>query len=353
MSSTSICERRPRAARAKIAAIAALAGCALALFAVPAAAANPPKPAANAPRITFGVQPALRTTFDSSRADFSYSATPGARMTDYIAFRNYALAPVKLDTYAGDAFNGPTGAFDVFRRNQKSTDLGAWISLARSSVTVPGRGFVIVPFRVSVPADALPGDHDAGIVAAIITQELRSNGSKVNVEERVGARVRLRVSGPLKPELTVRNLKVTYTGSLSLVGNGRALVTYDIANTGNVVLSADQRVQLHALIGGTKKAPAQPGRDEPAAAQQHPRVGAVQERSGGHQGQGDRHAGPESPGDRTGHGPGAGSQERLDVGHSVGARHPHHAATAGVRGSQVVAAPPLTQARRRRRAAAA
>jgi hypothetical protein len=259
---TSLCTRRAKhiagrlaAARAALITAVALAGCILASLAAPAEAAPAPSAPATAPRLTFGVQPALRSALDSTRADFSYSATPGARINDYIAIRNYALAPVTLQTYAGDAFNGPTGAFDVLRRGQKSKDLGAWISLTRASVTIPGRSYVIVPFRIQLPANALPGDHDAGIVAAIITQQLRSNHSRVSVEERVGARVRIRVSGPLKPELSVRQLKTVFTGSLSPLASGRAKVTYEIVNTGNVVLSTTQRVEVHAMIGGTKQAP--------------------------------------------------------------------------------------------------
>jgi len=258
MSFTSTPGHRLRGALRKTVVAFVLAGFALTALAVSAVAATPPAVPANAPHITFGVQPALRSEPDSTRADFSYSATPGARINDYIAVRNYALAPITLQTYAGDAFNGPTGAFDVLRRGQKSKDLGAWISLTRPSVTIPGRSFVIIPFRIQLPANALPGDHDAGIVAAIITQELRSNRNKVAVEERVGARVRIRVSGPLKPELSVRQLKTAYTGSLTPLGSGRAKVTYEIVNTGNVVLSTTQRVEVHALIGGTKQAPALP-----------------------------------------------------------------------------------------------
>jgi hypothetical protein len=242
---------RPGRTAGRVALAVGLAAASLALAAAPAQAA--PAPSAQAPHITFGVQPGLRNTFDSTRADFSYSATPGARMTDYVAIRNYANAAVTLQTYAGDAFNGPTGAYDILRRGRKSKDLGAWITLARTSVKVPGRSFVIIPFRIQLPAGALPGDHDAGIVASIITQQLRSNGSRVSVEERVGNRVHIRVSGPLRPQLSVRQLKTVFHGALNPVGSGSATVSYAVVNTGNVRLSAAQQVQLHAMIGGTRK----------------------------------------------------------------------------------------------------
>ena len=212
-------------------------------------------PAVSAPRITFGVQPGLRTGPDTSRSTFSYSATPGARMADYLVIRNYADAPVTLQTYAGDAFNGPTGAYDVLRRSSKSKGLGAWIQLDRSSVTIAGRSLVVIPFRVALPANAEPGDHEAGIVAAIITQEIRSNGSKVMVEERVGARVHVRVSGTLHPQLVVRKLKTSYHGSPNPFGSGSATVTYEIANVGNVSFSATQSLHVHSLLGGGASTP--------------------------------------------------------------------------------------------------
>jgi hypothetical protein len=114
---------------------------------------------------------------------------------------------------------------------------------------------VIVPFSIALPSQAEPGDHDAGIVAAIVTQRLASNGSKVSVEDRVGARVHIRVSGPLHPQLVVRKIKTSYHGSLNPFGGGSATVTYEIANTGNVRFSATQELQLHSMLGGSGKAP--------------------------------------------------------------------------------------------------
>lgn len=244
---------RRLASRVFIAATVAASG----LFVSLGSAQAAPAPTA-APHITFGVQPATRAGYDPTRAFFTYSATPGARVTDYIAFRNYAKAPVTLKTYAGDAFNTPSGAYDIISRGKKSRDLGAWIKLDRSSVTVPGQSFVIVPFSIALPPNVSPGDHSAGIVASIVTQTLTSKGSRVNVEERVGARVYVRVSGPLRPQLTVRALKTVFNGPLSPVGTGSAIVTYEVANTGNVRLSAAQRVTASALIGGTRHAVAMP-----------------------------------------------------------------------------------------------
>jgi hypothetical protein len=251
---------RKRSGRAISAVVKGFSALLIALIAasfmgVQAQAAPAPAPAASAPRLTFGVQPGTRTGPDSTRANLSYSATPGARMNDYIVIRNYADASVTLQTYASDAFNGPTGTYDVLRRTTKSKDLGAWVKLDRSSVTIKGRSLVVIPFRIQLPAGVEPGDHDAGIVAAIVTQQLRANGSKVSVEERVGARVHVRVSGALHPQLVVRKLKTSYHGTLNPLGSGSATVTYEIANTGNVTFSATQELQLHSTLGGGADVP--------------------------------------------------------------------------------------------------
>jgi hypothetical protein len=235
--------------------VAFLASAGTLLGAGSAGAATAPADAATAPRVTFGVQPGLRDAPDSSRANFSFSATPGARMSDFVAFRNYAYKPVTLLTYARDAYNDTTGAFSVLLHSEKSKDLGAWITLDRTSVTIPARGFVIVPFHIALPPNATPGDHDAGIVAGIVTQRIQSNGKQVSVEDRVGARVHIRVSGPLKPQLVVRKLKTTYHGSFSPFSSGSATVSYEVANIGNVSFSTSQELQLSSMLGGSTHTP--------------------------------------------------------------------------------------------------
>ncbi|WP_236788879.1 WxL protein peptidoglycan domain-containing protein [Amycolatopsis sp. GM8] len=227
------------------------AGLLLVLLA-PAALAQTPAPPPPADRVTFGVRPATAQAPDQ-RSSFTYSATPGARLTDFLAVSNVGEHPLNLRIYASDAFNTPEAGFDLLASNRKSVDLGTWVAPGQDAVSVPGRATVIVPFALTIPANATPGDHAGGIVASLSTDQTQANGQKVTVEQRVGARIYLRVSGELHPGLTVTDLDADYHGSL--LGRGDVTLSYVVRNTGNVRLSGKQWANVSAPWGSTVDGP--------------------------------------------------------------------------------------------------
>ncbi|TCO62423.1 WxL protein peptidoglycan domain-containing protein [Actinocrispum wychmicini] len=206
-----------------------------------------PQASAAAP-VTFGVRPATETAPDN-RNNFSYGATPGAVVHDFVAVSNVSEAPVALKVYASDAFNTPEGGYDLLAAGRPPVDIGAWTKTRDSAVTIPGRSLVIVPFTLTIPADATPGDHAGGIVAALTTDQTNAQGQKVSVEQRVGARIYLRVAGDLRPELSVQDLTASFSGQF--FGRGDATVHYTVRNTGNVRLGATQAVKVSTPWGST------------------------------------------------------------------------------------------------------
>ncbi|HEV2348088.1 MAG TPA: hypothetical protein VGS97_28635 [Actinocrinis sp.] len=95
----------------------------------------------------------------------------------------------------------------------------------------------------------MPGDHAGGIVASVATQGRDARGDRVTVDERVGARIYLRVAGPLHPALTITGLRASYQGSANPLGAGRITVDYTVRNTGNVQLSASQLLRASNPFG--------------------------------------------------------------------------------------------------------
>ncbi|XVV04949.1 hypothetical protein ACQPW3_05970 [Actinosynnema sp. CA-248983] len=125
--------------------------------------------------------------------------------------------------------------------------------LDTAQVHLAPRSTVIVPFTLSVPTNATPGDHTGGIVASLTTEAAGADGQRVAVEQRVGARVYLRVSGDLKPELSIEELSATYDGSF--FGRGDTTVSYVVRNSGNVRLGGKQSVRVETPWGSAIDAP--------------------------------------------------------------------------------------------------
>ncbi len=179
---------------------------------------------------TWGVVPSGPGGPDG-RAAFEYRLDPGQGVEDTVRVANYSEQELTLDLYARDAVTTGDGGFDLLARDEGSRGAGQWIVLAEDRVTVAARSWLDVPFRVTVPADATPGDHPGGIVATATTA-----GDGVALESRVGARVYLRVAGELAPALAVEDLVVDYEESLLPFRPGRVTVTYRVADTGNTRL---------------------------------------------------------------------------------------------------------------------
>src|SRR5262249_14913449 len=158
-----------------------------------------------------------------------------------------------FDLYAADAFNTREGGFASRRPTDPKREMGAWISLLVDNVTIPPQRAVDVPFTISPPLDATPGDHAGSIVALNTAPSVSQKGSlSVRSIQAVGTRVYGRVAGPLAPRFDVTEMQVnSHAGVGGLLGGSvDADITYRVVNTGNVRLSPTAKLTVSPMIGG-------------------------------------------------------------------------------------------------------
>ncbi|WP_344441098.1 WxL protein peptidoglycan domain-containing protein [Kitasatospora nipponensis] len=197
---------------------------------------------------TFGIQPATDGQPDT-RGAFTYSATPGATLKDQVAVANYSDQPLTLQLYAADAFNTDTGGYDVLAAGKPSSQAGSWLRTGTDQLTLPAHSQQVFPFTLAVPADASPGDHPAGIVVALRRDTKDAKGNTVTVDQRVGARVNLRVSGDLRADLRVEDVRTVYHPSVNPIDSGHTTISYTVRNAGNVRLAGRQAVRVTNAFG--------------------------------------------------------------------------------------------------------
>ncbi|GAA2614685.1 hypothetical protein GCM10010399_51970 [Dactylosporangium fulvum] len=185
-------------------------------------------------------------SYGADRSSFSYAVNPGGQLKDAMVVANRGKAPIDLAVYAGDGFTTGAGQLDLLTRDKKSVGIGAWLRADHETVAIQPGQAVEVPFTVSVPGNATPGDYAGGIVTSLTQPD---SAQSINVERRLGIRVKLRVGGDLKPGLTIEDLHVDFAGSSNPFGGGDASVTYTIHNTGNAILSAQQTVSVSGPFG--------------------------------------------------------------------------------------------------------
>jgi hypothetical protein len=175
--------------------------------------------------------------FGADRQDYAYTINPGGQVEDGIVVVNHGTTPLHLALHAADGVTSRAGALDLVTTDATSSGVGAWVHLNRDDVTVPAGESVEVPFVITLPDDAAPGDYAGGIVTSLAQAG------------EVGIRIRLRVGGALKPSLSVESLRVHYSHAPNPIGKGDATVTYTIHNTGNAILTARQSVSASGPFG--------------------------------------------------------------------------------------------------------
>ncbi|GAA4672599.1 hypothetical protein [Phytohabitans rumicis] len=194
------------------------------------------------PALTWAVQPADQNGPDGRRW-VERSLDPGQVVTERLAVRNFSDRPATFFLKAADGYLTDKGRFNMLPSNQASVDGGTWIRV-QDKVTVGAKATAVVPFTITVPRDATPGDHPAGIAATIT-----STGGTVAVESRVGFRVMMRVSGTVTASLAVDDLTATYKRSWNPFSAGAILVRYTATNDGSVAVTGAGKVTTTELFG--------------------------------------------------------------------------------------------------------
>jgi hypothetical protein len=234
------------------------------LAAVLAAALDMTALAAVSSAPAFAVSPGVGWTMTPVAAEgspvpdsFHYDLAPGQSASDRLALANGTPDPLTFLIYSADASNVPVnGAFALSLPNQVTQGVGSWTTTTVHTVTVPGLQVASFPFTVTVPAGATPGEYAGGVVALDTADQNPGSGRvHVRVLSGVGVRIYVLVPGPVHPRLGLE--KVTAHAVVpflaSITGSGRALITFQLSNTGNTLIYATANVEVVDLRGRTVK----------------------------------------------------------------------------------------------------
>lgn len=221
---------------------------ALALAVTPVLAAGAADSLRTEGEVTWSVEPIPNA--DGQRRTFEYGVDPGTQIVDKVVVTNAGETPAEFLIYATDAINEPlSGAFGLLERDVEPTDVGGWITLASDKITIGPGQQAVIPFDLLVPSDAAPGEHVAGIVASVVTTDESDEGAAVTLEQRVGARVYLNVSGAQVAGVEVAGVVSTFTPSLNPFAPGDLAIAFDLRNTGNQRVDALTTVAVTGPFG--------------------------------------------------------------------------------------------------------
>jgi Bacterial protein of unknown function (DUF916) len=212
---------------------------------------------------TFGAAPAGPKKADGLPY-FTFDSSPGGQTTDHVAVTNYSTRRLTLSVYTVDAIAANNGAIAFQTHGAPRLEAGAWLAVGTphgsGKVTLKPRSSVVLPVHVVIPRNAPPGDHVGAVIVSLAGRVSGSfgQGGQTNskLEQRIAVRAVFRISGPLRPDLTIGQLKAKYSGLIDPFAKGHATVTYVVHNGGNVVLGGPQTVTINGLLGEKVAGPA-------------------------------------------------------------------------------------------------
>lgn len=191
------------------------------------------------------------------REHFVYTLKPGQVFQDTVGLSNLSDEPREFLIFPTDAFTVPgEGGFAALREGQEPEDVGTWIELPTRTITVEPGTRADIPFQIVIPPDAEPGDHAGAILAVDAAQgdvvDPDAAGLGLQIRERVGARVYVRVDGPFEPALQVESFRVDYENpTVPFVQSGTAEVQYQVRNSGNLRLTPTAELKMKGPLGFT------------------------------------------------------------------------------------------------------
>ncbi|MEO3857828.1 DUF916 domain-containing protein [Acrocarpospora sp. B8E8] len=194
------------------------------------------------PTLTWSVQPANQQGPDGRRW-IERTLDPGQSVTEHLAVRNFSDGAAVFALKAADGYLTDKGRFNMLQSDRSSVDGGTWIKV-QDEVTVGAKETKVVPFTITVPRDASPGDHPAGIAATVTSAR-----GTVAVESRVGFRVMMRATGTITAAVAVDNLTATYEQPWNPFSAGTIRVKYTATNKGNVAVTGTGGVTVTDLTG--------------------------------------------------------------------------------------------------------
>lgn len=178
-----------------------------------------------------GVRPTHSDPNDpETRAFFKHQLSPGQSFSDSVTVTNASDAPLTVVVSSVDGLTAQTSGAVYANRTDPVTKTGGWVHAGTSTLTVAPHSDSEVPFTVDVPADAVAGDHLAGLAfedaspstsggTFSVTQIVRA---VVGVEISVGSGTAFAVS-PGTPRL------------VEMPGTKTASIVVPLSNTGQLL----------------------------------------------------------------------------------------------------------------------
>lgn len=180
---------------------------------------------------------------DNPRTDsiFIHTLELGSSKDEGVRVINNTPETKSIIVYAADSTPSTGGGFACKQFVEDKVDVGAWINLEKTELTLEPGTNELIPFTINVPEIADVGEHNG----CILIQEKKENvteQSGVNLSFRTGLRVAITIPGEIIRKLEIQDFKV-------LSENDSINIKPQVKNIGNVSIDSKVKVYTDYFFG--------------------------------------------------------------------------------------------------------
>jgi len=170
---------------------------------------------------------------------FVKTIQPNTSVEDAVEIVNNTGNKKSVMVYATDSIVSSGGAFACAQAADEQKNVGQWIKLSQSTIDIDANGTTKVPFTITTPVNAEPGEQNGCI---IIQEQKESNfQSGVSLSFRTAIRVAILIPGDIKKEITPNSLSIDEK-------TNKIIVIPSVKNTGNVSVDADITTTIKSVF---------------------------------------------------------------------------------------------------------
>ena len=139
---------------------------------------------------------------------FVYNLAPGESVEDELLVDNSTDQTVIVKLYPADSTPSTDGGFALDQEVESRDDVGAWVTLSQTGLTLGPRESVVVPFTLSVPDDPSldVGEHAGGILIQPVVENVDQGG--IQLQLRTGVRIYVTLPGAVVEDMSFSEFSV-------------------------------------------------------------------------------------------------------------------------------------------------
>lgn len=173
--------------------------------------------------------------------EINYEITPGETVTGKLTIKSYTDKNIDITLYGADGTQTDRGAFTLTQPYLVQNNLGQWLKLPKTQITIEPKKTQEIEYSISIPANATPGTYGGGIAA--VTTPNKKPGSEAPSGASIVSSTRM-----LFPIFVTipgeKTIKYSWDEFSYRSINSNNIFQLKLKNEGNTTITADGKIEI-------------------------------------------------------------------------------------------------------------